>query len=240
VAVVILVDYANVDPLIKSRGVEGLAFQIVETIGSSYFDAAESVTIRLYGGWFEGDEYSRLAQALAAEIGQSFPRPIHLTSDGISIPLRMNVELARSILIDPSHDLFHTFRPRGLPGGIQCQEPPFIGCTLQERCPLAPISSFFRERSCPTPDCAVRPKQVLSRPEQKLVDTMLVVDLLHLVMSGSRVAVVGSDDDLWPGIRMALSIGGSIIHMHSKKGQSTPAFYKRRVPTAYIELHLVS
>ena len=69
---------------------------------------------------------------------------------------------------------------------------------------------------------------------------MLVADLIHLSASPQGVGVVSSDDDIWPGIRMALSAGASIFHIHSKKGQGTPEFYQGRLPSTYREFHLES
>lgn len=234
----ILVDYSNVDPLLKQRGLGAVAWEIIQAIGPANFTPAEQVQVRLYGGWYQGDEFSKLAQQLAAEISGAFPQPVYLPAGDESLPLRVNVELARSLLIDPSRDLFHTYRPRGLPGGIICESPPFPGCISPALCPIQPLFSFFTDRTCPATDCGVRPRHVLSRPEQKLVDTMLVADLIHLASQRETVGVVSSDDDIWPGIRMALSGGGSVIHIHSKKGQGTPEFYKGPLPSAYQELHL--
>jgi hypothetical protein len=234
----VLVDYANLDPLLKQRGLEAVAWEIIQVIGPSNLNPSEQVQIRFYGGWYQGDEFSKLAQQLAAEISQAFPQPMHLPTQGSSMPLRVNVELARSLLVDPSRDLFHTYRPRGLPGGIECNAPPFPGCVCPTACLIEPLYPFFRDRTCPGKDCTVRPRHILTRPEQKLVDTMLVADLIHLSSQPEATTIVSSDDDIWPGIRMALSAGGAILHVHSKRGQGTPEFYRGRLPSTYQELHL--
>jgi hypothetical protein len=233
----VLADYSNIDPVLKLRGLEATAHAIVSRIGPEYIDPSDPITIRMYGGWYQGDELSKLAQTLSAEIAGAFPMPVQVPP--FDILIRVNVELARGLVVDPSRDLFHTYRLRGLPGGIAPYDPPFEGCCSPEACPIAPLYDFFRDKRCPSGGCTVRPKQVLYRAEQKLADTMLVADLVHLASSTSRVVVVSSDDDIWPGIRTALSGGASIIHLQSKRGQSTPEFYKRAVPSSYIEIHLV-
>ena len=58
---------------------------------------------------------------------------------------------------------------------------------------------------------------LLSRREQKLVDTMIVADLIHLASRGETpIGLVSSDDDMWPGILSALNIGASVIHVHTR------------------------
>src|SRR5208282_577710 len=68
--------------------------------------------------------------------------------------------------------------------------------------------TFFLVGKCPDSSCARTAEQFLKRSEQKLVDTMIVSDLIHLASTGeSAIAVVSSDDDLWPGMLMAMSKG---------------------------------
>ena len=51
-------------------------------------------------------------------------------------------------------------------------------------------------------------------PAQKLVDTMLTADLIQVSRpAATHIAVVTSDDDLWPGIYTALSQGATVHHV---------------------------
>jgi hypothetical protein len=46
---------------------------------------------------------------------------------------------------------------------------------------------------------------------------MLVSDLIHLSTNGEdKVAVVSSDDDLWPGMLVAMHNGTNLIHVCTK------------------------
>ena len=46
---------------------------------------------------------------------------------------------------------------------------------------------------------------------------MIVSDLIHLASTGeSAIAVVSSDDDLWPGMLMAMSKGVQIVQVCTK------------------------
>jgi uncharacterized LabA/DUF88 family protein len=80
---------------------------------------------------------------------------------------------------------------------------------------------------------------LLYRTEQKLVDTMIAADLfaLHL-QSSRRIAVVTSDDDLWPPIKLLLQLGVQVFHIHTIPGRRTPQFYCRNAGTDYIQLEL--
>ena len=61
---------------------------------------------------------------------------------------------------------------------------------------------------------------MLAREEQKLVDSMLVVDLVHFAETTDEpLVVVSADDDLWPGIRFVLLRGANVIHVIPRRGR---------------------
>jgi hypothetical protein len=79
------------------------------------------------------------------------------------------------------------------------------------------VQQFFVAGKCPDNSCARTVEHFLTRSEQKLVDTMLVSDLIHLASTGeSAIAVVSSDDDLWPGMLMAMLKGVQIVQVCTK------------------------
>ena len=91
------------------------------------------------------------------------------------------------------------------------------------------VADFLEEQRCPGNGCTVRQNDVLQKWEQKLVDTMLVSDLIFLATRGERdLVVVSSDDDIWPGIRTALQLGARVTQVHTG-GRETPADYTRGV-----------
>ena len=50
-----------------------------------------------------------------------------------------------------------------------------------------------------------------------MVDTMMVADIIHIANRGDEsVAVVTSDDDVWPGILSAMIIGTRVLHVRPK------------------------
>jgi hypothetical protein len=80
---------------------------------------------------------------------------------------------------------------------------------------------------------------LLSRPEQKMVDTLLVTDLVYLSLTEkSAIAVISNDDDMWPGIRQALLNGSTIIHVHPIPGRATPTHFMIQLPAGYTQATL--
>jgi uncharacterized LabA/DUF88 family protein len=94
------------------------------------------------------------------------------------------------------------------------------------------------DSECPEPSCSVAPDAVLQRAEQKLVDTMLTADLIHLSQQGDDIFVVSTDDDMWPGIRSALNTGCRVYHLHPRRGRSTRYPYRQPAPPNYFEFSL--
>jgi hypothetical protein len=89
---------------------------------------------------------------------------------------------------------------------------------------------------CSTPGCGVGVSEVLFRAEQKLVDTMLVADLIYFATQNrDRLVVVSSDDDVWPGIHTAVIHGAKIHHVQTISGRMTPSHYSRLVSGTYLQ-----
>jgi uncharacterized LabA/DUF88 family protein len=71
---------------------------------------------------------------------------------------------------------------------------------------------------------------IFVKDEQKLIDTMLVADLVYLATSNRqecRVAVVSSDDDMLPGIRTAVNAGARVFQIHTAANYLTEQSYVR-------------
>ena len=227
-----LVDYGNLYRLDLERGITYLASLFLERLGVDRLRHTTRANMRLYGGWYEKDSLTRLAQNILAEIDASFPMVVQTMGTRVLV----TVELARSLVISPTHDLLHTYRPRQFPGSIKCTEPPFGGCIDNEHCPIYAVGKFVNNGKCISTGCGVRPKQIFSRPMQKLVDSMIVADVISLASRGHECAIVSSDDDIWPGIRTAAEYGHPIYHLHCKPNQSTPVHYTKGAAENYIQI----
>ena len=230
---IVLVDYDNVHELHRQRGLPHLVQRIADAIGINVLQSLPRLRIRLYGGWFERLQSTRRAQLLAAEVAR-FPIQVTVTNSSTTHALIASAELALGLLNEPRVFLTHTFRPRGLTGTLACSAPPFPGCKNTATCPLPSFRALVSAGRCTESGCQVLLEGILSRPEQKLVDTLLISDLVHIAYtSNDPVAVVSTDDDMWPGIRLALSRGIRVVHIHPVPRRQTPTHYLVAIPPGY-------
>ncbi len=213
----ILVDYDNLDPQITRDGVWTLCTRISSVIANHRQVAPERCRVRLYGGWYDGSQLTRLAQRLGADIDREFPGTMRWQSGGKVTNCVTQAELAVSLQVEPRRHLFQTYRVRNFCTQLSCNSVVFENCP-EDWCPMREVEAFLRERRCPGESCTVRQEDVLRRGEQKLIDTMITSDLIFLATQGQKdLVVVSSDDDIWPGIRTALELGATITLVHTKK-----------------------
>jgi hypothetical protein len=231
----VLIDYDNIHISYRQRGLAYVIQQIADAIGPTLFAGTSRVTFRLYGGWLTETGISRAAQRLAPDLG-SFPQAIVVSAGPHSARLIAAVEFAYSLICEPAVHLPYTYRERTATN-LGCKPAPFHACANATGCPLSHLAGFINAGACPSHACAVQRDDVLFRPEQKLVDTLLVSDLLYLANSGSNdlLVVVSTDDDMWPGIRLALLGGRRVLQVHPVRGRSLHSRYIVRMPTGYLQ-----
>lgn len=239
---IVLVDYYNLPELLRRRGLSIVVETLLQTIGIGSLSANHRVRMKLYGGWYEGNRLTKAAQQLLKELA-SYPKAVKvhglINSEAASIDLRVTVELARSMEIDPLIVIEDTYRERGMPEGLRCTSPPYTFCNNSSSCPLVDVYDFIDAEICPEPRCRVTPSDLLRRAEQKLVDTMIIADLIHLARdSSNEICIISSDDDLWPGIKSALLLGRNIIHIQTIRDRITPTRYSKTAGPNYKQLNL--
>ena len=234
----VLVDYYNLSQQHRRRGIVHVVDRIISAIVHDHLSAAERrIDFRLYGGWYDEQIPTSDAQTIAATLISHFPKLILSAPDRRRIVV--SAELAYSLKCDPEHHLWYTLRSKAAPRGIVFVDPATAGCRKIDSCPLRPGYDFFVDGRCPEQDCVVEPPLVIRRREQKLVDTMLAADVLFNTRADERrIAVVSSDEDLWPAIRMALQCGLYVVHVHTEKGRITRAEYVRGKQAGYVQLNL--
>ncbi len=224
---VVLLDYFNIPAIQRRQGAERIVRAILDTLASTLLadDRLRMLRIRFYGGWYSRAALSKYGQDLLAQLN-AIPMRWTVETDRGDLRLTVQAQLARSMLADPTHHVLHTLR-RGTPPSHEVRPLPFRGCVNPGACPIAPVEELVVRKgcpldSCPTPISAVFPRQ----KSQKLVDTMMVSDLIYLACTTRRpTVVVSTDDDLWPGIRTALRFGLPVHHIHPGS-RTTPAIYK--------------
>lgn len=234
----VFVDYNNVPRADRNRGLVYVVDKAIGALGFAHLQAETRMLFRLYDGWYLNRTPTRHAQAVSAELLANFPLTRTVSDGTTTTTIIVNAELAYSLKIDPATHLWHTFRQRGYPSGLGCHHPPAVGCTAPV-CSLLPMHTLFRTQRCPLSGCGIFPDQLVYKNEQKLVDTMLAADLMYLhLQRETKVAVVSSDDDMWPAIKTVLDLGMSILHIHTLPGHRTPPFYARGPRPSYTELSL--
>lgn len=231
----LLLDYDNIDQSERRFGVEHVvrkAFALCDDPSRPLTRA----TARIYGGWFEGGAMTRLGQRLAAEI--RLCSPVRYVRADDAAPILIAVELATSILADPGTVISNTFRRKGYPRNIQCEKRPWLSCADSAACPLRVVEEFVSSSVCVEQSCLVQPQDVLHKQEQKVVDTMIVADLIHASQRGDRwLAVTTRDDDIWPGLSMASLLVDVMTHLSTSASPRVPAYYNRLKKPAYRRVH---
>lgn len=208
-------DFDNIPPMIQQQGSVYVADRVFQSL-SGILAAGDRLELRLYGGWDADAKLTPKAQRLHGELVGSFPRTFNLpsTSGRSQGPIVVTAVLADSLLVEPTTPLRDTYRQRPPARRMVCEDPLSVGCT-DSACPLAVLAGFFTSRNCPTPGCAITFEDIVKgHSEQKVVDTAIVADLIHLALStDSHICVVTSDDDVWPGMAHAMRLGTTIYHV---------------------------
>lgn len=234
----ILVDYDNIHIPIRNNGVKYTLDRIASTLCMNVPNLPQRFVFRLYGGWYDLTTMTRQAQDISAQLTRDFPYVFTpLPTYQTNIPLILQAELARALLIDPGNDLLHTFRERARPSGLRAISPNLVGCSRPD-CGLRHLKFLVDKERCPEPGCIIKIEDVLIKKEQKLVDVMLASDLLYLIEAqpSEFVVVFTSDQDLWPAIRQALAKTNFVIHIQAKPLEHTPSHYSRSIGARYTEL----
>jgi hypothetical protein len=234
----ILVDYDNVPGAITRKGIRFLADLLQSQLlaaQASKFPGDLRLDFRFYGGWQTLSSRSPNARQVLADTQSDFPTI--LFDRTASRRITMNGTLAESLLILPHQVLPHTYREKSEPPRLKCSTSQSLGCN-DPACMANELNSLFRNRQCPRSGCGKPIEDLLSRREQKLVDTMLVADIIHLAHQHEQIiCVVSSDDDIWPGMLSAMNAGAEVIHVTTKY-PSTAASYLGALKARYSTFQL--
>lgn len=238
----VLVDYNNVNRNLRRKGVKFTIEVIAEKVCTSVGRPPKRMQFRLYGGWYDAKSLSRRAQTLAKELEGEFPfmyYPVDRDAKTGS-PVRIQASLAYAMLIDPEYHLLHTFRRKKTYRSVRVQSPKTNGC-VRDDCHLLGIKALFSKGKCPHLECSLTASDILSETrQQKLVDTMLTADFLHLSTreTTETIALVSSDDDFIPAVRQSLLTGVQVVHVHTGAHDITPSHYMPAGHTSYFQTTL--
>lgn len=223
---IVFIDYDNLLPTHKSMGMLDIVTKVLVQLPWGKAITRGSCEVRVYGGWYEDNMITRMAQDLAVELQDKFPAIIRVPlGDNVTLALKTNAELAVALLQEPGHHLFNTFRRKGKPSNVKVQKPVDVGCE-DAACVLPQMKQLLKSGSCPKAGCSVLTCDLVYRHEQKIVDTMLTCDLIHAVDRVSGwVILVSGDDDFVPPLRTVLLRGGAAVRCYPK-----PSTQRTKIP----------
>lgn len=222
---IVFIDYDNLSHLQKETGILDIVTKALVQTPLDGVSTRTSCDVRIYGGWYEGTQITRLAEKVTIEIQEDFPKVIRLHApSGDRIFISTNAELAVALLQEPGHHLFNTYRRKGKPTNVRVANPSIIGC-MRSDCILPKVKSILSKGRCPIDGCSVAEDNLIYRHEQKIVDTMLSCDLVHAATGVSdRVILISGDDDFLPPLRAVLLSGVEAIRFHPKPSRHRVAF----------------
>lgn len=230
----LIVDYDNVNEGDRRYGIEHVLRKAL-SLCDSKLNAGDRVTARLYGGWCEGGKYTRAAQDHLAEIAPMAAITHQLS--GSRGAVFVAPKLALSTISDPAIVITNTFRQKGFPRGVRCHSRPWLACRDAANCSLAGLEQLLSDDVCGN-GCAVRPPEVFWRAEQKLVDTMMVADLIaYSQTSNLDAAVLSRDDDIWPGLSLASKTLRTLFHISTVESTRLPKYFSSLPTPPYIFAH---
>lgn len=215
--VAILIDYDNLSDAHKSSRILDVATKALMQLPKTISEIRGKCEIRIYGGWYEEDQMTNLAQQLSVSIQNDFPSIIRVPMEsGRTLSFATNAHLAMSLVEEPSHHLFNTYRRKGKPTNIRVLKPEDVGCK-NIGCSLSFAERLLKTGKCSTSGCDVSRSDLVYRVEQKIVDTMLTCDLLYYSLQRyEHIMLISGDDDFLPPIRTAILRGSNIYRVHPK------------------------
>ena len=215
---IVVVDYDNLEKAIQARGLRYLITQVLTRVFTHGQGLLPCYHFRLYGGWYEGRTPTSKAQHLARSISKDIPLPFPFTANNLPIKIPLTIELAYALAAMPAKHLLATYRRRSPQHSLSCHHPTTVGCH-NIACPIQSVHTLITTERCPDQSCTLTLEQLLFRPEQKLVDSMMLTDLIfYAQQNATELSLVSSDDDLWPGIIYALHTGSVVNHIQTRRG----------------------
>lgn len=204
---VVIVDFDNFFPRQMSEypaeRLESFFNAIISDIINNNKDISE-IIIRLYGGWYQGNGYSKKASELQATLQGISLFPIIINNVRIIGSLEMAEQM-----YGVNHTWTNTFQEKA---GIQKVKIDWTrtgdSCTHSApTCPVKILSNFIKNSShqCSNIGCSTIHSNVFFRREQKIVDTMMTCDVLSFSEESdvNTIYIISDDIDLFPSIALS-------------------------------------
>jgi hypothetical protein len=231
----LFIDYDNLLQRHKDAGVLDIVRKVIIQMPLITNYNLIKCNTRIYGGWYEGTVLTQLAQKLSVEIQRDFPNLFHIPlNNNITVPVNITAELAVSLIQEPHHHLFNTYRCKTKPTNIRVKNPIQVGCS-DPNCILPLVKKILETGKCPKTNCTITTDDLIYRNEQKTVDTLLSCDIVYSTnhsLGIDQIIIISGDDDFLPPIRTVLVCGMSVYRFHPK-----PNNKRASVPQVGGQLH---
>lgn len=206
---IIILDYNNVfcrNYNISREERESIMVSLVDRVVKSY-PMVDFIEVRIYGGWYKGQELTRAGSQVMAE---------HLTMDLFpkvidERTIIRGVQTVVQSICDVDSIWYNTYREKpGMPRLIINREVKQTMCDEnRNHCPIRIVESFARNASriCSVEGCFMDNNRAFIQMGQKMVDAMMVCDMItYSTKDQTRVIFVLTDDvDLFPAIALCRS-----------------------------------
>lgn len=228
--IIILIDHDNIDTSrYDPRSIVTAALHAIPDVADGVY-----VTLRAYGGWFEGTSPTESRFRALVSYQNLCPTLIR-TDRGLA---RIIFEFADELALSRSHrrkiDIRYTVTVRrtadpivACRGAMQCGE---VDCQVRE------VRKWARRKNaCFSPTCPHPFNAFFQRRQQKQVDVHLAVDLVWLASTcdqNTAIVMASDDTDLLPALLQASSQNGTAkiirLRSHSDPTTSSDALLARR------------
>jgi len=232
-AVFVMIDVDNFYHALEPRRLAGdlttdLRCMVEEECGVA---VPERVAVRLYGGWMVNGVLTQTASQVLSAVALARVFPLFCTNRAGTV-IRGDIRLANELLCLPEISWQHTcttrqgaprLRMNGRRKPSGCYEDPAT-------CFVAKVEKFTRSLGsvCPVPGCNVTNREAFQRLQQKMVDTLMVCDLLHLaaISDSENAVIVASDDwDVLPSL--AAAAHGGLRTSWIRRNSTREQYYDR-------------
>lgn len=205
--VIVILDYNNVFCVSHNLTVDRRRFIMSSVIRSIVQDhpSVDYIDVRLYGGWYQDNVLTRMGSQVMSE---------HLTMDLFPIVMGDQRKIdGRQTLVESIHGVEHiwynTYREKqGVPRLIIKRYSHKELCdNNKSHCPVHILERFARKqtRSCPVDGCEMSNGDAFVQMGQKMVDTMMVCDIISFSESEEveSIYILTDDVDLFPALAIS-------------------------------------
>ena len=222
-SLVACVDYDNVEINLRSAGPVSLAKVLVTAFPSRLLNQYDSIDFRLYGGWRNQNALTHVAQRMIPDIRMNSPTIVSNLRHGSLASTKLEVSLADAPIGWPTPLAESLVRERSIRNfWAVAAGPP--ECRAPTSCGMAAFRNIRNTTTCSDSACTTQLGDFLVRDEQKMVDTLIVTDMAYIAYARKSpdLVLISSDNDMWPGVLVAVRAGCFVTHLHTKQGRKTP------------------